>query len=67
MTSKWQKRGALVNENIMWYQLRIDRKLFRKFRYVAEYEGHSANREIVRLVKMRVKRFEEKNGEIKFE
>lgn len=67
MTSKWQKRGALVNESIMCYQLRIDRNLFRKFRYVAEYEGHSANKEIVRLVKMRVKRFEEKHGEIKFE
>ncbi len=62
-----EKRGDFVSENIVWHQLRIDRKLFRKFRYVAGYEGNSANKEIVRLVKRRVKKFEEKHGEIKFE
>ncbi len=56
-----------MNEKLTAYYLRIDRNLFRKFRYVAEYEGRSANKEIVQMVKARVKKFEDKNGEIKFE
>ncbi len=54
-----------MDENVMCYFLRVDRNLFRKFRYVAEYEGRSANKEIVQMVKARVKKFEERNGEIK--
>ncbi len=53
-----------MDEKWVRYSLRIDRDLFRKFRYVAENEGRSANKEIEQMLKMRVKKFEEKNGEI---
>ncbi len=51
-------------DKMLRYTLRIDRNLFQKFRYVAENEGRSANKEIEQMLKMRVKKFEEKNGEI---
>ncbi len=53
-----------MDEKWVRYSLRIDRNLFQKFRYVAENEGRSANKEIEQMLKMRVKKFEEKNGEI---
>lgn len=51
-------------DNILRYTLRINRTLFKKFRYVADSEGRSANREIEQYIKQRVKEFEEQNGEI---
>lgn len=36
------------------YTLRVDRELFRKFRYIADSEGRSANREIEQFIKKRV-------------
>ena len=46
------------------YTLRVNRELFRKFRFIAEYEGRSANKEIEQYMKQRVKEFEQENGEI---
>lgn len=54
-----------VNDNILRYTLRVNRILFEKFKYIADYEGRSANREIEQYIKQRVKNFEEKHGEIK--
>jgi predicted HicB family RNase H-like nuclease len=51
-------------DNVVKYTLRIDRELFRKFRFIAEYNGRSANREIEQYMKRRVKEFEEKHGVI---
>lgn len=51
-----------MDDNILRYTLRVNRTLFQKFRYVADYEGRSANREIEQ--KQRVKSFEEEYGEI---
>ncbi len=56
-----------MDEKWVRYSLRIDKELFRKFRYVAENEGRSANKEIEQMLKARVKKFEEKNGEIMLE
>ncbi len=56
-----------MEEKMLRYTLRIDRYLFRKFRYVAECEGRSANKEIEQMLKLRVKKFEEKHGEIIFD
>lgn len=53
----------MVND-ILRYTLRVNRELFRKFRYVSEYMGRSANREIEQLMKRRVKEFEAKHGPI---
>ena len=49
-----------MDDNILRYTLRVNRTLFQKFRYVADYEGRSANREI----EQRVNSFEEEHGEI---
>ena len=46
------------------YTLRIDAQLLRALRYIAEYEGRSANREIEVLIKRYVAEFEKKNGKI---
>ena len=40
-----------MKDKLLRYTLRIDRLLFRKFRYVAEWEGRSANREIEQYIK----------------
>jgi len=53
-----------MEDSIVRYTLRVDRKLFRKFRYIAEHEGRSANKEIEQYMKRRVQSFEEKHGEI---
>lgn len=34
----------MKDENILRYTLRINRHLFKKFRYVAEYNGRYANK-----------------------
>ena len=51
-------------DKLLRYTLRIDRLLFQKFRYIAEYEGRSANREIEQYIKKCVARFEEEHGKI---
>ncbi len=53
-----------MDDKLLRYTLRIDRTLFRKFRYIAEYEGRSANKEIEQYIKRHVSKFEEKHGEI---
>lgn len=56
-----------MTEELLRYTLRIDRELFAKFRYVAEYEGRSANKEIEQMLKKRVAEFEKKHGEIQLD
>ena len=46
------------------HTLRVDRILFKKFRYIAESEGRSANKEIEQYLKKRVAEFEKENGKI---
>ena len=53
-----------MEDKLLRYTLRVDRTLFRKFRYVAEYEGRSANKEIEQFLKRHVAEFEEKHGKI---
>jgi hypothetical protein len=52
-------------DKMLRYTLRVDRVNFQKFRYIAGYEGRSANREIEQFIKKRVKEFEALHGEIK--
>ena len=56
-----------MENKLLRYTLRIDRRLFAKFRYVSEFEGRSANKEIEQMLKKRVLKFENANGEIKFD
>ena len=44
--------------------IEIDPKLHYKFRYVADYDGRSGNREILYLIRRHVEEFEETHGEI---
>lgn len=53
-----------MDDKIVRCTLRMDRKLFAKFRYVAEYEGRSANKAIVQMIKKRVEKFEKEHEEI---
>ena len=53
-----------MDEKLVRYTLRVDRLLFQKFRYVAEFEGRSANKEIEQFLKKHVAEFEEKHGAI---
>ena len=53
-----------MQDKLLHYTLRVDRLLFQKFRYIAEFEGRSANKEIEQFLKNRVAEFEEQNGVI---
>jgi len=53
-----------MEDKLLRYTLRVDRQLFQKFRYIAESEGRSANKEIEQYIKRRVAKFESVNGEI---
>ncbi len=53
-----------MDDKLLRYTLRVDRALFQKFRYIAEYEGRSANKEIEQYLKKRVAEFEQAHGKI---
>lgn len=46
--------------------IRIDEDMLDKLHYVADYEGRSANSQILVLIRNCIKHFEEENGEIEF-
>ena len=49
------------------FTLRIDTELLKKFRFVAEYNARSANRELEVLMKKHIAEFEKENGKIIFD
>ncbi|MCQ5143654.1 Arc family DNA-binding protein [Enterocloster bolteae] len=49
------------------FTLRTDAELLKKFRFVADYNARSANREIEVLMKKHVDEFEKKHGKITFD
>ena len=53
-----------MEEKLLRYTLRIDRLLFKKFRYIAESKGRSANKEIEQYLKRCVASYEKENGTI---
>lgn len=53
-----------MDSKLLRYTLRVDRLLFQKFRYVAEYNGRSANKEIEQFIKKCVAEFEAEHGTI---
>ena len=46
------------------FGLRIDDELLKKFRYVCEYEGRSANGQILYLIRRCITEYEKENGKI---
>ena len=53
-----------MGDKLLRYTLRVDRVLFQKFRYIAEAEGRSANKEIEQYLKKRVAEDEKEFGKI---
>ena len=56
-----------MKNNLLRYTLRVDRELFRKFRYIAESKGRSANKEIEQYLKKIVSKYEADFGSIELE
>lgn len=53
-----------MDDKLLRYTLRVDRLVFQKFRYIAESEGRSANKEIEQYLKKRVTEYEKEYGPI---
>ena len=53
-----------MDQKLLRYTLRVDRILFQKFRYIADSEGRSANKEIEQYLKKRVAEYEKEFGKI---
>lgn len=47
--------------------IRIDEKMLHKLHVVADYEGRSANSQILILIRDSIEAYEAKHGEIRFE
>ena len=53
-----------MDDKLIRYTLRVDRRLFEKFKYIADSEGRSANKEIEQYIKKCVAEFEKEYGKI---
>lgn len=53
--------------NMPQFTVRTEPELLRKFRYVAEYNARSANREAEVLFRKHVEQFEKEHGKIIFD
>ena len=49
------------------FTLRTDVEILKKFRYVADYNARSANRELEVLMKKHIAEFEKEHGKISFD
>lgn len=49
------------------FTIRVAKETLRKFRYIAEYNARSANKELEVLMKKHIARFEKENGKIIFD
>lgn len=54
-------------EKISKFTIRVEEETLKKFRYVAEYNARSANRELEVLMKRHIAEFEKAQGRITFE
>ena len=55
---------ALKNEKDKLLGLRIDSELHYKLHYISQYEGCSANGEVIYLVRKAIEEFEKQHGRI---
>lgn len=49
------------------FTIRTDAEILKKFRFVADYNARSANRELEVLMKKHISEFEKEHGKIEFE
>ena len=55
----------MKNNETKHLSLRINDEMLKKFRYVCEYAGRSANSQMLVYIRNAIQRFEETHGEIK--
>lgn len=72
LPSNWQYNNVLyggvgMTTDTAKFTLRIDTELLKKFRFVADYNARSANRELEVLMKKHIAEFEKENGKITFD
>lgn len=54
-------------DDLAKFTLRVDAQLLKKFKYIAESNARSANRELEIMMRRRVEKFEEANGKIELD
>lgn len=54
----------MINKKNKHLGIQIDPELHFKLHYIAQYEGRSANGQILFLIRQCIRRFEKTNGEI---
>ena len=55
------------NKNNKHLGIEVDPELYGKLKYIAKYEGRSANGQIIYLIRQCIRDFEKENGEIELE
>lgn len=56
-----------MTSDVAKFTLRTDAELLKKFRYVAEYNARSANRELEVIMRRHIAEFEKQHGKIELE
>lgn len=56
-----------MTADISKFTVRVNDELLKKFRYVAEYNARSANREVEMLMRKHISEFERAHGKIVFD
>lgn len=56
-----------MSSDTVKFTLRTEADLLKKFRFVAEYNARSANRELEVLIKKHIAEFEKEQGKITFD
>lgn len=54
----------MAKDHLSRYTLRVGQELLDKLRFVAAYEGRSANKELEQMIKRRISEFENRHGSI---
>ncbi len=62
-----RKMDNNTNKNIIRYTLRINNRLFQKFRFASAYEGRNATGQLTVYIRDYVKKFEQEHGPIDLE
>ena len=57
-------KGGIIMNEFSKYTIRIDKNVYMKFKYIADYEDRSVNKELERMIRKRVEAFEKAHGEI---
>ena len=58
------KGDCIMQNDVVKFTLRTETELLKRFRYVAEYNARSINRELEVIMKKHIAEFEKLHGEI---